>query len=863
MIIKHTDIAALPNSELGGKATNLFLLTQNGFNVPAFSVIPANYLKNIGITPTYENKEETIQKIEALDLAELTSNILSSLPQINYFAVRSSAKGEDGAENSFAGQFDSYLFVSPIHLAEHIKKVWISLYNQRAATYRETNNINNELSIAVIVQEMINPSVSGVAFGINPISGNRKEKVINATWGLGEGIVSGELTADTFILKDISKYESFISKKSDRIIIGNNGGTIKESVPTNLQETPALESKQIEQIGAVLTKLYQITHKYQDIEFCFKDNQLFLLQTRPITTLNTIPDASAKYVVWDNSNIIESYPGITSPLTFSFITGVYETAYRQFMKMMGVKDFEIEENKEVFANMLGLIHGKVYYNLRSWYVLLSMLPGYSVNAEFMEKMMGVKERFVLDDVKKEGKLKSYRRILGMISSIISNLRSLPKQRILFSNHFDQINAQYQNTDLSASNLYELMNLYREYEHTLLTRWKAPLVNDFFAMIYFGVLQKLVVSYGIDESGTLHNDLVGGAKDIISTEPIRLLIELAKEINSNSDALALFSEKPANTIFIELEKEKYFSIKTKIDNYLKNFGDRYVGELKLETETYNTKPLKFIELLKSYSLNKASWANFSLSNGTTRENAEEIVKNKLKNKAFKRMIFNYFLNKSRDLISNRENLRFYRTKGFGTARKLFAEIGNKFYAEGIIASNRDIFYLTKQEIFDLIEGKSSSTDVISLIEYRKKVYLKYESHEPMDERVTTWCIPYFSNQYKNEKIEDSSSENSIKGIGCSKGIVRAKVRIVRSPDELSNLNGDILVTSSTDPGWVTLFPTASGILVERGSLLSHSAIVAREMGIPCVVGISNLLYKLKTGDEVIMNGTTGTVEIIEV
>ena len=243
----------------------------------------------------------------------------------------------------------------------------------------------------------------------------------------------------------------------------------------------------------------------------------------------------------------------------------------------------------------------------------------------------------------------------------------------------------------------------------------------------------------------------------------------------------------------------------------------------------------------------------------RDRAEERVNQLLSKKPFKRLLFNFILRKTRVLVSARENLRFERTRGFGKVREMFLALGDVFYGEGIILHPRDIFYLTQQEIFDYIKGTSITPELTQLIDLRKRNYQVYEN-QTTAERIRTYGVVYHANVF-DAVMQNHIHSGDLKGIGCCPGVVKARVQVVHHPSEVADLNGDILVTASTDPGWVTLFPNAGGILVERGSLLSHSAIVSRELGKPCIVGISNLLNQLKTGDWVEMDGSTGNVQII--
>lgn len=226
---------------------------------------------------------------------------------------------------------------------------------------------------------MVDAEAAGVAFGINPVNGNKNEKIINAVFGLGEGLVSGELNADQFVISNGTITTQLANKTHQTILDpANSGGTIQTAVAKEKQNLPSLTHAQIIELGTILDRLYKEYRTPQDIEFATKDGNLFLLQARPVTSIHKINNQSGSYTVWDNSNIIESYPGVTTPLTFSFISQSYEGAYKLFCRYMGVSKNVIKQNERVFANTLGLINGRVYYNLKSWYHMLAMVPGYSL-----------------------------------------------------------------------------------------------------------------------------------------------------------------------------------------------------------------------------------------------------------------------------------------------------------------------------------------------------------------------------------------------------------------------------------------------------------------------------------------------------
>lgn len=847
---------------VGAKALNLFRLQRIGMPVPRFVVIPWEALK--------EKREGQSIGRPAHDTAFIYA-ITSFFKDATYFAVRSSATSEDSADHSFAGQLESFLFVPRGELLQKIELVVRSAESQRVNEYRRHHGVDTPMQLGVIVQEMVDADVSGIAFGANPVTGQADEKIINAVYGLGEGLVSGELNADQIVVRGTEvDYTPALKTRKLRFDYRNQSGTAWEEIAPENQNSQALTTGQIHRLTEILGNLGDEFRHPQDIEFALKNGELYLLQTRPITALKTAhPKNEDHYILWDNSNIIESYPGVTTPLTFSFISKSYETAYRLFSGYLGVSPDVIKRNEHVFANTLGFLNGRVYYNLKSWYLMLAMVPGYSINARFMEKMMGVKEPFDIPDSYRLSKAKAWWRIVKMAGQMLIRFFELPKKRRAFMGLVNDTIAEYKALDFAKKTAVELMHLYRNFEQKLLLEWKAPLLNDFFAMIWFGMLQKQCEQLTKEDAdatrANLHNDLLCGSRDIISVEPVHRSVRIAGEIAKNKVLHELFTSNTESEIARALRDNSelaFANLKTEIDRYLNDFGERCVGELKLETVSFNQDPARFISVLKSYV--ESGFTNEKLS--TERENqirreAELYVAQKLENRPLARWKFHLVLRYARDLVSARENLRYERTRAFGIVRELFSYMGKRFCSEGILQNERDIFYLTKEELFAYLEGTAVTQDLRALASLRKQAFDSYKKAGPLSERFATYGAPYHRNDFFSiERIATTKGE--LKGIGCSPGRVTGTVTVVHDPTEISSLNGDILVTTSTDPGWVMLFPSASGIIVERGSLLSHSAIVSREMGKPCIVSVTGLLKTLKTGDRVEMDGSTGVIRLVE-
>ena len=599
---------------VGGKAWNLLRLERLSINLPAWQVIGHTNLGALltdDITASISNHEE---KIDAVVFnTGFRDEVEEKFPDANskLFAVRSSACAEDGEEHSFAGQFESHLYIKADDLEENIKRVWKSVNSERVRAYVAERGLDHELNIGVIIQEMIDPDVSGVAFGANPTTGDRSENVVCAVYGVGEGLVSGMLNSDTYGISN-GTIKSNLADKKEAFGPKANGGTEIVEVQEDLRMVPALNDEQVLELDSLLNSLESKLGHAQDIEFAIKDSKLYLLQTRPITTLNDNP--FGQKIIWDNSNIVESYPGVTTPLTFSYILRGYKNVYLQLASIMGASPKVLEANMSTFSNMLGLINGRVYYNLLSWYKVLALFPGYSLNAQFMENMMGVKERFDLPKTKQLNRFVAYYRVFIMLKRILQNLRTIKKQTKLFLSEVDRIITEFKSTDLSRLDAYQLMELFRSIDAQLLVRWKAPLINDSFAMIYFGRLQSIIEKHKLGSNPNLQNDLMVGNSDIISTQPVKRSIAIATLVNELEVLRKLFTDKTPEEIWTSLQEENvnesFKQVNELLEKYIADFGDRCVGELKLETVSYSSDPSMLIQMIKGLVLQGISTSSIN-------------------------------------------------------------------------------------------------------------------------------------------------------------------------------------------------------------------------------------------------------------
>ena len=863
--------------ELGGKALALLRLGDANLPVPGWFVIsPPAFMASL-----------TTEQVEALASGQLRcpgSNLLTYKPadeiereigdalrelsaEGGRFAVRSSAVDEDGSQHSFAGQLDTFLFVAADEVCGKVAAVWRSGFSDRIFEYRRQHGLANSppSAPAVLVQRMVDADASGVAFSADPVSGRRSLAVVSAVPGLGTALVGGEAAADVFKVDRAGRIvEREITRKTISHVFdaaaeeGVSAVTLSEAEGMK----PSLTDEQAAAVAKLARNAAQVFGRPQDIEWAIKGDELFLLQSRPITTLLDLADPEGALNLWDNSNITESYNGITTPLTFSFARYVYEGVYRQFCVIMRVPKAKIAANERTFSRMLGLIQGRIYYNLLNWYRVLALLPGFTLNRRFMEQMMGVRESLPNEVVSDLLQASSWDRFVdglrGMytIFGLIGNYFILDRQIERFYLHLNEALAP-PNPQFADMRLDELVTHYYKLEQQLLSRWDAPLVNDFFAMIFHGAFRKLTAKWCGDTNGMLANDAIRGQGDIISLEPAARVREMAKVAAVHPELAAALREAPVAQAMRAVRQCPEFS--ALYDAYLEKFGDRCLEELKLESETLHDDPLVLLrnigEVARGTSAAATPNADVSIA-----DEAEGKMRAELSGSPVRRWTLFWLMRQARKRVRNRENLRFERTRLFGMIRRLFLEAGRRLQSIGRLDDARDIFYVELGEILAFSDGASTTADLRSLAALRKKEFEEYREGPVPANRFETRGPVYHAQTYRSSEPRgtlEAGGEERI-GLGCCPGIVRGIARVVRDPKQARLTAGCILVADHTDPGWIMLFPSASGLLVERGSLLSHSAIVARELGIPAVISIPGLLDWLQDGDEVELDGAAGIV-----
>lgn len=859
LIAQAADVQQWP-ALVGGKAAALATLHQEAVSIPPWLALTADTLRLSMTTEQRTTFEQAwtqgdMEQVRALLAgvhlapalqADLDSHLAALCRQGERLAVRSSARQEDGTQHSFAGQLESRLNVACEDVAEAVALVWRSAFSERVLAYQPALPPSVwQMVPAVLVQQMVQPQAAGVAFSSDPVQGRWGVAVVAATPGLGDGLVSGAVAGDNYHID-----------RAGQVVLREQ-----------MDDAPVLSDAQAGAVAALARQIAQVCGRPQDIEWALLPAEdtgtprLVLLQARPITTLAAQVDPDGVRCIWDNSNIVESYGGVTTPLTFSFARRAYAEVYRQFCRVVQVPAATIAANDTMYEQMIGLVQGHIYYNLLNWYRLIGLLPGYRSNRRFLEQMLGVDQELSTDEASQMQPPGTGDRLRDGLA-LLRSVAALGVQAVRLRGQVEQFYARLHRVlgdtppDVSTMRTDDLVAYYRDLERHLLTRWDVPIVNAFFAMMGYGLLRRLAQTWCGDHDGSLYTALMSGEPDIISAEPARRMRTLATLASGSPALVEALCKAPLPRIRQQMAHAPAFA--TAYEAYLRCFGERCTAELKLESPTLHDDPLPLLRAVGQMA--RQPVATRFAPEGEARQQAEERVATALRGHPLRRMVFDRILRLARARLRDRENLRFERTRVFGRARLIFRELGRRLHLMGRLDTPGDVFYLEAEELLGFVEGTATTTDLRGLAGVRRAEFAAYAEQAPPPPRFETRGAIHHGAQWRQwvATPETAPGGDVWRGTPCSPGVVRGRVRIVHDPRQVALEPGDLLVAHHTDPGWVVLFPIAAGLLVERGNPLSHAAIVSREMGLPAVIGLPGITGWLNDGDLVELDGSTGTV-----
>lgn len=523
--------------------------------------------------------------------------------------------------------------------------------------------------------------------------------------------------------------------------------------------------------------------------------------------------------IYDNADVAESYAGVTTPLTFSFARYVYQKAYWNFAKMMGVRNEALQDNAVIFEHTIEYIGGRVYNNITNRDALFSLFSIYSFHS-------------------------------------VTTLASLKWRVKEFSRYFEATFAELQSYDLDAMNVYELERLYRITEMKLMAEWKTPMANDFAISVSTRAADTLFKRWlGSDDA--FHYMQATESIPLASLDPGKEILHIVGAIKADESINLIFTSKRSDShVLYELQTTHPTHVITRaIEAYIKSYGARMPNELKLESKTLWEEPAAFISLLRNAMSAPVRNAE------DTRHHVHEALE---RLSPFKRGCLKWLLNWAGNSIHRREQTRFYRTLVYGHIRRIFLAIGRIMAEKGSIDNERDIFFLTTDEIFRSFDMKNSRALLMPFITRRKKEYEQWKHVSLPNRIVSEESIATLEKRFLHEEsIATKNPELTLKGRVASRprdvDTISGTALSIKQFDASVDYTDKIIVTCQTDPGWTILFPFIRGIIVERGGMLSHAAIVARELNIPCIIGVDHATDVIETDMTLILDLQRGSIQ----
>ncbi len=829
---------------VGGKGLNLGKLTRAGFQVPnGFCVTTDAYRMSVGSI-----SEQSSSNIKGIELSpELIGEVLKAREglQTDTVAVRSSATAEDLGTASFAGQQDTFLHVESEELIDAIKKCWVSLWSERAIAYRRSQDISDDgLAMAVVVQEMCNADVSGVLFTVSPF--NKDVSIVESNWGLGESVVSGEITPDSFqISRDTGELiDSTVAMKREMITASG-----VNEVSTDQQNIPSLTDVQLKELVHLGIEVETLYGQPMDIEWAIADGESVLLQARPITTqthapidenntsiealrqeeiqkLKTLTESNG--TIWSHHNLAEVLP-TPLPMTWEVMKhfmsgeGGLGKAYR------GLGFYPSKRVDKI--GILDLICGRIYVNLNRETELF--FDGFPFAHDFdglkqnPTKAMYAQAAF---NIKKSTAAFWFKLPLYIIRMTKAEMK-LRKCRA----DFDQVLTQQEfpkfHEIVKAEQYLSYLDLSDSELVTKFRLWCSRTLDDFapkaliVTVIAAFSLQRLeaVLQKCVDETTAknLASRLISGPSGNLTVETNEKL----QQVGTGELALA---------------------------DFIKEYGHRAVGEFELaeprwrENTTYLEQISASISQEDSENREQKENENYYLARQEKpREAAEKELAEVLDKKPGLRKQIESELAFTRRYMPFRETAKFYLMLGYEQIRRALVVLDNRYNLNG------GIFYLLPDELTQLIKGHDFS-EVIGERKNRRELMLQIE----VPDVIFSDSLDCIGTSLSTEAAD------AFTGVGVSAGIAKGPARVLLNPSDIQPSERDyILVCPSTDPAWTPLFLNAAGLVMERGGMLSHGAVVAREYGVPAVVNIPKATQYITEGKLIQVDGNRGIVSLL--
>ncbi|MGP3781659.1 phosphoenolpyruvate synthase [Bacillus sp. 4A_MP3] len=847
---------------VGGKGLHLGELSKiQGIQVPeGFCVTTAGYQKAIEQNETLQAllDQLTMLKVENRDqIGEVSKKIrqtimeteipsdvvkavachLSRFGEKHAYAVRSSATAEDLPHASFAGQQDTYLNITGVDaILQHISKCWASLFTDRAVIYRMQNGFDHsQVYLSVIIQKMVFPQASGILFTADPMTGNRKLLSIDAGFGLGEALVSGLVSADCYKVQDGQIVDKRIETKKLAIYGRKEGGTETQEIALDQQKIQTLTDEQILQLARIGRQIEAHFGQPQDIEWCLDRDTFYIVQSRPITTLYPVPEAN------DRENHV-------------YISVGHQQMMTDPIKPLGLSFFLLTTAARM-RKAGGRLFVDVTHQLASPNVREVFLKGMGQHDPLLkDALMTIIER---DD---------------FIKPIPDKTAPIPGK-----GNADMPD-QAENDPAIVSDLIKSSQAsIEELKQNIQTKSGSDLfrfiLEDIQELkkILFNPKSSVLIRTAMDASSWINekmNEWLGekNAADTLSQSvPHNITSEMGLALLDVADVIRPYPEVIA---YLENVKDDHFldglvkfeggrETRDAIYAYLSKYGMRCAGEIDMTRTRWSEKPTALVPMilnnLKNFEPN-ASQRKFEQGRQEALKKEQELLDRlkqlpdgEQKAKETKRMI---------RIIRNFSGFREYPKYGmisrYFVYKQALLKEAEQLAEAGVIHEKEDIYYLTFEELQEVVRTHKLDYQIIST---RKGEYKVYEKLAPP--RVITSDGEIVTGEYKRENLP----AGAIAGLPVSSGVIEGRARVILNMEDADLEDGDILVTSYTDPSWTPLFVSIKGLVTEVGGLMTHGAVIAREYGLPAVVGVENATQLIKDGQRIRVHGTEGSIEIL--
>jgi phosphoenolpyruvate synthase/pyruvate phosphate dikinase len=842
---------------VGGKGARLGELSRiEGVRVPpGFCVTTDAFQRILAEAPSIEDRLDRLDRLAPDDRTairtlsaeirraveataipkDLESAITRRLDGQAAYAVRSSATTEDLPSASFAGQHDSYLnIVGPAAILFHVSGSWASLFTERAVTYRLRHGLaHRNVRMAVVVQRMVFPDAAGILFTADPLTSNRKVASVEASFGLGEALVSGLVNPDVYKVRDGEVIANEVATKQLAIQASPSSGTHEQTIEPEQQERPALTDGQVVRLSQLGRRIEAHFGRPQDIEWCLVDDRFEIVQSRPITTLFPIPaaddEANHVYVSVGHQQMMTDP---MKPLGLSVhqliaLPRMYEAAGRLFVDVAG--RLASPTTRATTLQALGKSDPLIGDALQTILERGDFIPSLPDDGPGGPPPGGAPVPIETDPAIVAGLIG---RNQASIAALERDIRTKSGTALL---------------DFILDDIQELKRLlFDPLSHqVIMAGMEATWWLNEFSETWLG------------ETNAADTLTLSAAGNITSEMGLALL-EVADVIRPYPEVVA-FLEHVQDEDFLDqlAELPGGPQARDSIQAYLDRYGMRCVGEIDITRPRWRERPSTLVPLLVGNIKNfepGAGQQRFEQGRQQAWEAAQELLARvralpdgEQKAEDAKRMI-----DRVRTFIGYREYPKYGIVSRHLIYKQSLLLEADRLVRAGVLAEQEDIFYLTFQELGDVVRTNEADDQLIS---QRKHAFRSYQALTPP--RVLTSEGEVIAGAYGR----DDAPAGALIGLAVSGGTVEGRARVILDITEADLKAGDILVTAYTDPSWSPLFVAIAGLVTEVGGLMTHGAVIAREYGLPAVVGVEQATRLIRDGQRIRVHGTDGYVELL--